>query len=115
MEGQELWYFLFIGEVAKKSSRIVLQCIFGRDFLSLRTAELLGIENYPSISISCCSDGLAQLLPCLDLVCGLQMYQSKNKFLLLIHGSSAKKKLGRPAGLLVVQTDSKLSKHIEFM
>ena len=30
-------------------------------------AIVLGIENYLSTSMSCCSDGLAQLLPCLDL------------------------------------------------
>ena len=44
-----------------------LQHIFGRDFLSPRTTIFSGIENYPSASISCCSDDLAQLLQCLDL------------------------------------------------
>ena len=31
------------------------QCIFGRDFLSPRTTMVLGIENYPSACMSCCS------------------------------------------------------------
>ena len=47
--------------------RFFLQRIFGRDFLSLCTTIFSGIANYPSASISCCSDDLAQLLPCLDL------------------------------------------------
>ena len=46
---------------------IVLQCIFGRDFLSLCTTIVLGIKNFPSASMSCYSGDLAQLLPCLDL------------------------------------------------
>ena len=56
----------FSEEVAKKL-RIVLQCIFGHDFLSPRTTLVSSIENYTSPSMSCCSDDLAQLLPCLDL------------------------------------------------
>jgi len=51
----------------KKIYAIFLQRIFGRDFLSLRTAIFSGVENYPSASISCCSDDLAQLLLCSDL------------------------------------------------
>ena len=37
-------------------------CIFECDFLSPCTTIVLGIENYPSASMSCCSDDLAQLL-----------------------------------------------------
>ena len=37
---------------------IVLQCIFGHDFLSPRTTIVLGIENFPSASISCYSGDL---------------------------------------------------------
>ena len=55
----------FSEEVEKKL--YVLQCIFGHEFLSLRTTIVLGIENYPNASMSCCSDDLAQVLPCLDL------------------------------------------------
>ena len=55
----------FSAEAAKKL-RVVLQCIFGRDFLSPRTTIASGVENYPSPSMSCCPDDLAQLLPCLD-------------------------------------------------
>ena len=55
----------FLEEAAKKL-RVVLQCIFGRDFLSQRPTIALGVENYSSPSMSCCSDDLAQLLPCLD-------------------------------------------------
>jgi len=51
----------------KKIYALLLQRIFRRDFLSLRTTIFLGIENYASASIPCCSDDLAQLLPCLDL------------------------------------------------
>ena len=58
-----LQYFLS-EEVAK---RVVLRCIFRRDFLSLPTTNVSGIENYPSVSMSCCSDDLAQLPLCLDL------------------------------------------------
>ena len=45
----------------------VLQCIFRHDFLSPHTTIVPGIENFPSTSISCYSDDLAQLLLCLDL------------------------------------------------
>ena len=65
MEGQELKSFLFGG--GGKKLCVVLQCIFGRDFLSPRTTTVSGIEKYPSSSMSCCSDDLAQLLPYLDL------------------------------------------------
>ena len=38
----------------------VKRCLlFGCDFLSPRTARVSGIERYPSICISCCSDDLA--------------------------------------------------------
>ena len=59
MEG--LWSFLFVGGGKK-----VTHCIFGPDFQSLCTTIVSGIENYPSTCMSCCSDDLAQLLPCLD-------------------------------------------------
>ena len=53
----------FSEEMAKKL-RVVLQFIFGREFLSPHTTIVSGIENYPSPSMSCWSDDLAQLLPC---------------------------------------------------
>ena len=57
-------YCLSFLEEAEKS-RVVLQCIFGRDFLSPRATIVLGIETDP---VSCCSDDLALLLlPCLNL------------------------------------------------
>ena len=65
MEGQELLTFLSGG--GGKKLFVVLQCIFGSDFLFRRTTIVLGIENYPSACMSCCSDDLALLLPCLDL------------------------------------------------
>ena len=40
---------------------------FRRDFLSPHPTKVLGMENYLSASMSCCSDDLAQLLLCLDL------------------------------------------------
>ena len=43
-----------------------------------------GIENYPSASMSCCSDNLAQLRAQTFEVWGLKIYQSKNKFLPLL-------------------------------
>jgi len=46
---------------------IVLQCIFGHNFLSLHTNIVLGIEIFPSTSMPCYSGDLAQLLLCLDL------------------------------------------------
>ena len=61
LEGQELLSFLFGG--GRKKLRVVLICIFGRDFLSPRSAMVSGIENYPSACMSCCSDDLALLLP----------------------------------------------------
>ena len=58
---------LFLEEAAKKL-RVVLQCIFECDFLSpCIYYNIYGIENSPSASMSCCSDDLAQWLPCLDL------------------------------------------------
>ena len=63
MEGQELLSFLSGGGRKK----LFAQCLFGRDFLSPHTTIVLGIENYPSASMSCCSDDLALLLPRLDL------------------------------------------------
>ena len=65
MEGQELLSFLSGG--GGKKLFVVLQCIFGRDFLSPSTTIVSGIENYPSACISCCSDDLLLLLPRLDL------------------------------------------------
>ena len=62
MEGQVFESFFFGG-----GGKEVMHCIFGHDFLSPRTTIFSGIENYPSPSMSCCSDDLAQLLPCLDL------------------------------------------------
>ena len=65
MEGQELQFFLFGG--SRKKLHIDLQCIVRCDYLSPHSAIVSGIENYPSASVSHCSDDLAQLLPCLDL------------------------------------------------
>ena len=48
----------FLEEAAKKLC-IVLQCIFELDFLCPFTTKVLGIENYPSPSMSYCSDELA--------------------------------------------------------
>ena len=61
MEGQELLSFFFGG--GRKKLRVVLICIFGRDFLSPRIAIASGIANYPSACMSCCSDDLVLLLP----------------------------------------------------
>ena len=72
MGGQQL-YGLSFRKRWEKKLRVVLQCILGRDFLSLCTTIFSGIKNYPSASISCCSDDLAQLLPCLDL-CSPKIY-----------------------------------------
>ena len=58
MEGQVFESFFFGG-----GGKEVMHC----DFLSPRTTIVSGIGNYPSPSMSCCSDDLAQLLPCLDL------------------------------------------------
>ena len=65
MEGQELLSFVSGG--GGKDLFVVLQCIFGRDFLSPRTTIASGIENYPSAYMSCYSEYLALLLPRLDL------------------------------------------------
>ena len=64
MEGQELLSFRFRGG-GKKG--VVSYCISGRDFLSQSTAIVVDIKKYPSAKMSCCSNDLAQLLPCLDL------------------------------------------------
>ena len=54
-------------EEAAKMLCIVLQCIFGHNFLSLHTNIVPGIEIFPSTSMPCYSGDLAQLLLCLDL------------------------------------------------
>ena len=59
------YFSLYCSEEVARKLRVVLQCIFGRDFLSPRTTVASGVENYPSASMSCCSDDLAQLLPSL--------------------------------------------------
>ena len=69
---QDQWrgnnYTLSFRRMRKESYAFFLQHIFGRDFLSPRTTIFLGIENYPSARMSCCSDDLhCMLLPCLDL------------------------------------------------
>ena len=47
--------------------RVVLQTVFSEViFYFSRTAIVLGIENYPSTCMSCCSDDLALLLPHYD-------------------------------------------------
>ena len=60
MEEQELLSFFFRG--GGKKVCIDLQCVFGCDFLSPRSTVVLGIVKYISASMSCCFDGLAQLL-----------------------------------------------------
>ena len=55
MEGQELLFFLSGGGRIKL--RVVLQCIFRRDFLCPCTTRVSGIEKYHSACVSCCSDG----------------------------------------------------------
>ena len=59
MEGQVLLSFLSGG--GGKKLFVILQCIFGH------ATTVSGIENYPSVCMSCCSDDLALLLSCLDL------------------------------------------------
>ena len=49
-----------------KILRVVLQCVFGRDFLSPRTAIVSGIKNYPSAS-SLVARWSSTVAPCLDL------------------------------------------------
>ena len=51
----------------RQRSYTLFYSVFGHDFLSPPTTIVVGIENYPSTSMSCCSDDLAQLLPYLDL------------------------------------------------
>ena len=60
-------FSLSFSEETANKLRVVLQCIFGRNFLSPCATIVSGIENYSSLSMACCSDDLAQLLPCLDL------------------------------------------------
>ena len=80
MEGQEVLSFLFGG--GRKKLRVVLICIFGRDFLSPRTAIVSGIETIPAPAClvalmiwHCCYR--AKIFE----VCGPRIYQSENKFL----------------------------------
>ena len=42
---------------------VVLQSIFGHDFLPSRITIVSGIKNYPSACKSCCSNDLSLLLP----------------------------------------------------
>ena len=60
----EVFYSFLFGGGEKLC--VVLQCIFGHDFLSPYTTKVSCVKNYPSASMSCCSDDLAQLLLCLD-------------------------------------------------
>ena len=53
-------YSLPFSEKADKMSRVVLHCVFGRDFLSLHTTIVLGVEDSSSTSMSSCSEDLAQ-------------------------------------------------------
>ena len=50
----------------QRSYALFYNVFFGHDFLSPHTTIVLGVENYPSSSMSCCFDDLAHLLPCLD-------------------------------------------------
>ena len=61
-------FSLSFSEEAAKKLCVVLQCIFGRGFLSPHTTIVSGIEYYPSASMSC-------------------VYQSKDKFLPLLSDS----------------------------
>ena len=59
----------FMKEAAKKV-HVVLQCIFIcpcvlQKFRVLKTFP--GVKNYPSASMSCYSDDLAELLLCIDI------------------------------------------------
>ena len=77
-------FSLSFSEAAKIKLRIVLHCIFGRDFLSPRTKIVSDIKNYPSANTTCCSDNLAQLLSAKTIeVWDPKIYQSENKVLLL--------------------------------
>ena len=53
---QDQWkgknYSLPFSEKAEKMSRVVLHCVFGRDFLSLHTTIVLGVED-SSIAPAC--------------------------------------------------------------
>ena len=64
MEEQVFQSFLFGGS---KKVTCCFTMYFGHDFLSPHTTIASGVETYPSPSVSCCFDDLAQLLPCLDL------------------------------------------------
>ena len=76
----------FSEEVGKQLHNI-LKRNFGCDFLSLRTTIVLQLKKYPSTSMSCCSDDLAQFLLWLDFeVWGPRIYRSENKFLPLACG-----------------------------
>jgi len=75
MEGQELLSFL--SEEAEKVMRCFTNVFSDVIFYPLRTAIVLGIENYPSACMSCCSGDLGLLLT--FEVCGLRMYQTENK------------------------------------
>ena len=61
MEGQELLSFL--SEEAEKVMHCFTNLFSDLIFYLPRTAIVLGIENYPSACMSCCSDDLALLLP----------------------------------------------------
>ena len=73
---QELHSFLSKGGGKK------VACYFTMYFqTSPCTTIVSDIENYPSAPMFCCSDDLAQLLPCTFEIWGLKIYQSKNKLL----------------------------------
>ena len=86
---QSQWknYTLSFSEEVGKQLHNILKCNFGCDFLSLRTTIVLQLKKYPSTSMSCCSDDMAQFLLCLDFeVWGPRIYRSENKFLPLACG-----------------------------
>ena len=67
MEAQELVYCLSFPEEAEKSYSLLYNVFSDAIFYLHRTTIVSGVENYPSGCMSCCSDDLALLLPCLDL------------------------------------------------
>ena len=61
------YFSLSFSEEAAKKLHIVLQCIYGHDFLSLHTTIASGVKNYPSACMSSCFDKL--------LLCSLSSMQ----------------------------------------
>ena len=76
MEGQELLSYLILFRGDGMKLCVVLQCIFGCEYLSPRTTIVSGIKNYTSACMSSCSDDLTVVTVLRSLKSGVREHIS---------------------------------------